>query len=145
MEIECLEADRLHRTHFDNIAIVASFQAVRTEDLESEGRTCPICLEPFGQGTREESQQEEGVRLPCNHVVGRQCLIRCLDGGIVTCPYCRRRMYENSPLTRAEEGTWEDIDDSNYDGEMDDGYDGYGSEGAWSTAVYFLQPRRRSA
>ena len=46
--------------------------------------TCPICLEPFNS----TADPEPALRLPCSHVLGRNCIARWLETND-NCPLCR--------------------------------------------------------
>ena len=151
-------ANNPRRTHEENVAIAASLPAIHIEDVAIDDRSCPICLEPFGDPTEDGTRYEEPVRLYCcRNVVGRNCILRMLDIRLATCPYCRSPMDANPRSTPEEEDQWlptvdyddladyEGKEDYGYEGEEDDGYDGYESEGAWTPVEYDLPPRRRSA
>lgn len=74
---------------------------VDTADLEPEDRECAICAEDFS------TDDHPAVRLPCNHVVGEECVRERLRPyspfspilgyelkvGTNTCPICRREFF----------------------------------------------------
>lgn len=45
---------------------------VKLEDMDKDDRKCMIRFEEFYKG----KDDEQAVRLPCTHIIGRRCLIR---------------------------------------------------------------------
>lgn len=60
---------------------------VSPKDLLPSDISCHICMEPF------DSTEELPVKLPCGHVMGRNCLDRWLAAND-SCPLCRRVLFE---------------------------------------------------
>lgn len=61
---------------------------------------CPICKEPYGQKAPDTGIKEHAVRLPCDHVVGRECIAMWLapESNKNTCPLCREEFFPVQPL-----------------------------------------------
>ena len=63
--------------------------------------SCNICMESFGS----TENPEPPVRLPCGHVMGRNCISQWLTTSN-SCPLCRRVLFQHddfgSPLTETE-------------------------------------------
>ena len=71
-------------------AFLDSLKPLSLIDLSKNNRDCPICLEPY----KFSRQGERPVRLPCLHVVGRECLEKWVKSDIRNrnnnaCPYVR--------------------------------------------------------
>ena len=71
-----------------------SLPIVRYEDLPENYQSCHICHELFDDPAVEENI-EFPVRLPCNHVLGSDCLTIWF-GHNNSCPMCRAVLFENS-------------------------------------------------
>ena len=74
---------------------LAGLPRVRRSVLAKEDQHCPICLEEYGRKTPASRATEDAVRLPCDHVVGFQCIstwFKPVEGqrGNNTCPLCRQ-------------------------------------------------------
>ena len=57
---------------------------ISTKDLPND-TVCHICMDEFGS----TEDPEPPVKLPCGHVIGRNCISRCLKTKN-SCPLCRR-------------------------------------------------------
>lgn len=67
------------------------------------GEPCPICYEQYDQSG------EEPVSLPCDHVIGHECLDRWLwDEHKSTCPCCRRVLLPPQQRIEVEDMPEED-------------------------------------
>ncbi|CAD6569024.1 MAG: hypothetical protein ASARMPREDX12_002032 [Alectoria sarmentosa] len=56
---------------------------------------CVICLLPYG-AAQDEGTIEHPVRLPCNHIVGSNCISQWLHPDKEaknSCPLCRRKFF----------------------------------------------------
>lgn len=73
---------------------VAALPTMTPQDLPEDSRSCPICLENYGQASSDQVA-EEAVKLPCNHISGSRCLKLWLDDGN-TCPHCRYQIFQRS-------------------------------------------------
>ena len=63
--------------------------------LPEDSQDCPICFERY----QNRPHSEKAVNLPCNHVVGRDCLLKWLTSSASnlnnnTCPMCRTVLFE---------------------------------------------------
>lgn len=64
-------------------------------DLSGDSQDCPICFEQY----QNPQNWENPVRLPCNHVLGQDCLQNWLTSSTSninnnTCPFCRAVLFE---------------------------------------------------
>ncbi len=89
---------------------VGSLNVLPPSDLTEDNKNCHICLEPF----QKVWNAEQPVRLPCTHVVGKDCLLKWLQSSPTnmnnnTCPivshpfpfplppfYCLKRTFNQS-------------------------------------------------
>ena len=60
---------------------------VGLDALPDDTKNCIVCHEDF-------AGQDLPVQLPCNHVVGRQCIKEWILGGHHTCPMCRQAIFK---------------------------------------------------
>lgn len=65
-------------------------------DLPEGNLDCPICMEPYSI----IQHSERPLRLPCSHVIGKDCLLEWLNSSILnannnTCPICRTVLLEH--------------------------------------------------
>ena len=68
------------------------------KDILPKGSDCPICQEKYGTISPNTWSTEVALRLPCQHIVGSECIRLWLhpdEAAKNTCPYCR---YEFFPL-----------------------------------------------
>ncbi|MCJ1450230.1 hypothetical protein MMC28_000559 [Mycoblastus sanguinarius] len=79
-------------------------------DLPEEDRQCAVCLQEYCclyeylTGPLNEGTSERAVRLPCNHVIGFDCIVEWLSPykeAKNTCPYCRSEFF---PAQEQDEG-----------------------------------------
>lgn len=78
-----------------------SLPVLSLTDLPKDGQECPICLEMY-QGPPHE---DNPVRLPCSHVIGKDCLLGWLktcnvNGKKNTCPICRAILFDHDTSSR---------------------------------------------
>ena len=92
-------------------------------DLPAEEQKCPICMEKY-YGLH---QRECPVRLPCNHVFGKSCLLTWFKSPATNrknncCPLCRAVLLERAPILPAmddfldDNSSEHDISDHHEDG-----------------------------
>lgn len=62
---------------------------ISLNDLPNDCPSCNICMEPFDSTEEPESP----VKLPCGHVMGRNCIVKWLASSN-SCPLCRRVLFE---------------------------------------------------
>lgn len=81
--------------------LVDQLPAIDFHDLPNDSHACDICMEPFDS----TDEPEQPVKLPCGHVMGRNCITKWLASSN-TCPLCRRILVDheafNPPLTETE-------------------------------------------
>ena len=76
---------------------IHNLSTVKLEDMDKDDRKCMICLENFYKG----KDDEQAVRLPCTHIIGKRCLIRNINPLQLlhpTCPYCRQDIHPQLPV-----------------------------------------------
>lgn len=71
-----------------------SLPALSLTDLPEDNIECPICTEPY----RVSRNSDIPVRLPCSHIVGKDCLSKWLNSSVRnannnTCPLCRAILF----------------------------------------------------
>lgn len=72
---------------------LASLPVVKSENLPENYQTCHICKELFDNPVPEEVENPEfPVKLPCNHIMGSECLAKWFDGH-KSCPMCRTILF----------------------------------------------------
>lgn len=76
-----------------------SLPLVLAVDLPDNNRDCPICMEEYVTS----EHYEPPVRLPCDHVFGKDCLRSWLQSSVLnrnnnTCPICRSVLYNRDIL-----------------------------------------------
>ena len=62
----------------------------------SDGKQCGICQEKFGKVDLHAGVMDVPVRLPCQHIVGSNCIRKWLspdEHGKNTCPFCRSVLF----------------------------------------------------
>ena len=99
-----------HWIRFQNPqTFVDSLPVLALSDLPERDQDCHICVEPY---TRDA---EEPVRLPCKHILGRDCLLQWLTSTNLnnnTCPVCRAILFDeldhSSRIAELEEDWPED-------------------------------------
>ena len=64
---------------------------VKTEELPEHSQNCHICKEFFDDPDMDESR-ESAIMLPCNHIMGSECLKTWFQGSN-TCPMCRFTLF----------------------------------------------------
>ena len=96
----------IHRTHQANTGtseasptraetFLQSLPPLSLTDLPHDTKDCPICMEPYLAAQHNESP----VRLPCTHVMGKDCLQSWLNSSTLnrnnnTCPMCRAVLFK---------------------------------------------------
>lgn len=87
-----------------------SLPIIKPEDLPESSQICHICQEDFDDPDAEGAEKAEvPVKLPCNHIMGSECLARWCDGHN-SCPMCRATLFvQDVPQSRLEEAlaAWE--------------------------------------
>ncbi|MCJ1469290.1 hypothetical protein MMC07_007923 [Pseudocyphellaria aurata] len=77
--------------------IMTRLPPVDTASLGEREKSCPVCLNDYnrpGSATSSRpSETEHAVRLPCHHVIGRECIRYWLQDGNITCPLCRANIH----------------------------------------------------
>lgn len=72
-----------------------SLPTLSFSDLSEGDQDCPICIETYNNDRHSESP----VRLPCKHIMGKDCLLNWLKSSVLnaknnTCPMCRTVLFE---------------------------------------------------
>ena len=75
-------------------AFLSSLKPLSLMDLPKNNRDCPICLEPY----LTPCPGERPVRLPCHHVMGKDCLQKWVKSDVRNrnnnaCPYVRHLLF----------------------------------------------------
>lgn len=65
-------------------AAISRCSKVRFEELTNDNSVCPVCTEHF-------SETSDIIKLPCNHVFDRQCVVDWLRQKN-SCPVCRSQI-----------------------------------------------------
>ena len=66
------------------------------EDELPDDKQCGICREKFGKAELHAEAMEIPVRLPCQHIVGSDCIRKWVspeEHGKNTCPFCRSVLF----------------------------------------------------
>ena len=76
-------------------AFLESLPVLSFADLRLDSLECPFCIEPY----QNSPHSERPVRLPCSHVMGRDCLKKWLNSSGANannnaCPTCRAILFE---------------------------------------------------
>ena len=76
-------------------AFLESLPILVLADLRLDSSECPFCIEPY----QNSPHSERPVRLPCNHVMGKNCLRKWLNSSGANannnaCPTCRAVLFE---------------------------------------------------
>ena len=79
-----------------------SLPIVKLEDLPENSQSCHICKELFDDPTLEE-KSEVAVMLPCNHIMGSECLSNWFEGNN-TCPMCRAILFHRAVSSGERQG-----------------------------------------
>ena len=81
------------------LRFVRGLPEVLLNDLDDESKKCAICRGPYGENVSfNEGKPEVPVKLPCNHIFGKECLTILLSPkvgfwlGVRSCPLCRREI-----------------------------------------------------
>ncbi|KAF6228013.1 hypothetical protein HO133_007741 [Letharia lupina] len=78
---------------------LAQLRYVRRGVLEKGDQRCFICMEDYGTTPSENGTIERAVILPCNHIMGSECISTWLSpraqggAGNNTCPVCRHVLF----------------------------------------------------
>ncbi|KAL9077209.1 MAG: hypothetical protein Q9161_000475 [Pseudevernia consocians] len=105
----------IHRTHQANTGtseasptraetFLQSLPPLSLTDLPHDNKDCPICMEPYLAAQHNESP----VRLPCTHVMGKDCLQSWLNSSNLnrnnnTCPMCRAVLFKRDMAALAHQ------------------------------------------
>jgi hypothetical protein len=78
-----------------NAPSVEVFTTPHTEKASSDDEVteCRICQCDFSHEKPDEEDTEAAVKLPCNHLLGKECLQNWVNSGHNTCPYCMRELF----------------------------------------------------
>ena len=76
-------------------SFLESLPILALADLRLDSLECPFCIEPYQNSPRSERP----VRLPCNHVMGKDCLRKWLNSSGANannnaCPTCRAVLFK---------------------------------------------------
>ena len=66
-----------------------------------EGSECGICQEKYGKADPQTGTVDTPVRLPCQHILGSDCISRWVspdEHGKNTCPFCRYVFFYSDPV-----------------------------------------------
>lgn len=74
---------------------IESLPVLSDAAVRRDNKDCPICMEPYG----DAQDSEKPLRLPCNHILGKDCLLIWLgtsyhNANSNTCPICRAVLIE---------------------------------------------------
>lgn len=74
-----------------SFVFIANLPTVAIADLPDEEQRCSICLDSYFKQEDEDNKLEMPTRLPCGHVVGKNCLRKWVFpyGTGERCPICR--------------------------------------------------------
>ena len=72
-------------------ALIGPLPRVQVEELGPDitEKDCPVCLSEYGTA----SPTDTPIKLPCQHILGADCLFTWLMSGKNTCPHCRRQVF----------------------------------------------------
>jgi len=70
--------------------------------LDKDNQKCCLCQEEYGTQASTRGIIERPVKLPCNHIMGSECITLWLTGGGNSCPLCRH-VFFCRPIPRAAE------------------------------------------
>lgn len=72
-------------------AFIKSLPSIQLEELGPDitDKDCPICLSEYGTA----SPTDTPIKLPCQHILGTDCMYTWLLSGKNTCPHCRRQVF----------------------------------------------------
>ena len=86
-------------------AFLSNLQNVARGVLREDEQQCSICMQAYGTTPSENGIIERPIRLPCNHVMGSECIAiwvsSSVPGGTVnnnTCPICRQVLFHSTPI-----------------------------------------------
>lgn len=76
-----------------------SLTALSLADIAQDSQECPLCNEPY----QDSRHSGHAVRLPCNHVLGKDCLAKWFKSSTTnannnTCPFCRAELFERDEV-----------------------------------------------
>lgn len=80
---------------------------IAVSDLQGE-TTCHICMEPFNNNAAAADDTEPAVRLPCSHIMGRNCIARWL-ATTNSCPLCRCTFVDPSSPSPRRQSSRDDL------------------------------------
>ena len=80
-----------HPDSYTAKTFLESLPIVKLEDLPENCDSCHICKELYDDPV-PEVVVESPVKLPCNHIMGSECLAKWLDDNN-TCPMCRTTFF----------------------------------------------------
>ena len=96
-------ADQLHSQNHQNANnFLGSLPTIKLEDLPENSQSCHICKEPFDD-PNQEAKSEVAVMLPCNHIMGSECLSKWFEGNN-TCPMCRAILFRRAVSSAEPQG-----------------------------------------
>lgn len=72
-------------------ALIKSLARVPLDELGPDitEKDCPICLSEYGTASATDTP----IKLPCQHILGADCLFTWLMSGRTTCPHCRLQVF----------------------------------------------------
>ena len=93
---------------------IDQLQNVGLSDLPDDCQSCNICMDQYYSAENPESP----VRLPCQHVFGRNCISKWSVTNN-SCPLCRRTLFEHEawPTQAHIRAVLDDIERGNFNGE----------------------------
>jgi hypothetical protein len=74
---------------FDATAFVDSLSSISIDSIEPEDMRCPHCWCDFGT-SGDGLQNNDPVKTPCGHMIGKDCLLESLKKTNTRCPVCRQ-------------------------------------------------------
>ena len=67
---------------------------VRRGTLGKANQECPICKQEYGTTPSASGIIERAVKLPCDHIMGSECISSWLLAANNTCPICRHNLFQ---------------------------------------------------
>lgn len=100
---ELVRSTTLTVSHTAVETLLQSLPLVLLNDLPEGNKDCPICIESYDVPRSSESP----VRLPCSHVMGKECLRKWLKSSVSNrnknaCPICRAVLIQHHRPSRGD-------------------------------------------
>ncbi|KAF6226759.1 hypothetical protein HO173_012362 [Letharia columbiana] len=97
--VDAMDTGTLETSNIRAKTFLESLPVLSLTDLLEDKHDCPICIEPY----QDPQHSESPVRLPCNHIIGKDCLLSWLTSSALntknnTCPICRAVLFERNKV-----------------------------------------------